>query len=264
VRLLEQNLLHAVERISIERGVDPRHFTLVAAGGAGPMHGAAVARSLGCPTVYVPRIAGAFCALGMLRSDARQDWVRVLAAELDRVAPATLADAFADLETEARRTLQAEGFPAARQRLERTLDLRYPGQQSALPVRLANGFDPAAVRADFEAAHQTLFGHIQPGGRIAIGALRLAGIGIMPEVAGQPAAPLAAAPQPVMRRHMHIDAATGFAEVPVYDGRMLGPGHVLDGPLIVDEATTTVFAGPGDRLSVDVMGNFRIDIATTR
>ena len=72
IKLLEQNLLHAVERISIERGYDPANFTLVAAGGAGPMHGASVARVLGCRRVYVPRQAGAFCAIGMLNSDVRR------------------------------------------------------------------------------------------------------------------------------------------------------------------------------------------------
>ncbi|MGH6631267.1 MAG: hydantoinase/oxoprolinase family protein, partial [Burkholderiales bacterium] len=77
VRLLEQNLLHAVETISTERGYNPRRFTLVACGGAGPMHGVSVARALGCARVYVPRQAGAFCAIGMLHADLRQDFQRV-------------------------------------------------------------------------------------------------------------------------------------------------------------------------------------------
>ena len=68
LQLLEQNVLHAVERISIERGYDPSRFVLVAAGGAGPMHGTSVARALGCRQVYIPRQAGAFCAIGMLYS----------------------------------------------------------------------------------------------------------------------------------------------------------------------------------------------------
>lgn len=265
VRLLEQNLLHAVERLSVERGVDPRRFALVAAGGAGPMHGAAVARALGCPLVYVPRIAGAFCALGMLHSDARQDWLHVHAGELDTLDPAALEAAFAGMEEEARRTLGAEGFPPDRQRLVRALDLRYPGQQSSLVVELESGpagaFDRARVRAAFEARHRTLFGHIQPGGRIAVGALRLAGIGAMAGLALPDAAPVAAAPQPVERRRMYVDPVSGWAEAPVWRGADLGPGHTLDGPLVVEEATTTVFAGAGDRLTVDAAGNFRIAVA---
>ena len=82
---LEQNLLHAVERLSIERGHNPATFTLVAAGGAGPMHGAEVARALGCKRALLPRAAGAFCALGMLQSDVRQDYLQVFLADLDKV-----------------------------------------------------------------------------------------------------------------------------------------------------------------------------------
>ena len=85
IRLLEQNLLHAVERLSIERGHNPATFTLVAAGGAGPMHGAEVARALGCKRALLPRAAGAFCAIGMLQSDVRQDYLQVFLADLDTV-----------------------------------------------------------------------------------------------------------------------------------------------------------------------------------
>ena len=87
IRLLEQNLLHAVERLSIERGHNPATFTLVAAGGAGPMHGATVARALGCQRALLPRASGAFCAMGMLQSDVRQDYLKVFLADLDKVEP---------------------------------------------------------------------------------------------------------------------------------------------------------------------------------
>ena len=102
IRLLEQNLLHAVERLSIERGHNPATFTLVAAGGAGPMHGTAVARALGCSRALLPRAAGAFCALGMLQSDVRQDYLQVFLADLDKVDRAVLDAGFAQLETRAR------------------------------------------------------------------------------------------------------------------------------------------------------------------
>ena len=109
IRLVEQNLLHAVQRISIERGHDPRRFVLVACGGAGPMHGAAVGRMLKCPKVYVPRLSGAFCALGMLNSDVRHDLVRAHMASLDAGALAAIAPRFQELEAEARRALAADG-----------------------------------------------------------------------------------------------------------------------------------------------------------
>ncbi|HYC63326.1 MAG TPA: hydantoinase/oxoprolinase family protein, partial [Reyranellaceae bacterium] len=163
IRLLEQNLLHAVERLSIERGHNPATFTLVAAGGAGPMHGSAVARALGCKRALLPRAAGAFCAMGMLQSDIRQDYLQVFLADLDTVDRAALEKAFTELEARA-------GDVTLK---ERELDLRYDGQQWPVRVAISAKFDPAAARRTFEDEHQRLFGHIQPGGRIGITALRV-------------------------------------------------------------------------------------------
>lgn len=259
IRLVEQNLLHAVERISIERGVDPRRLTLVAAGGAGPMHGASVGRALGCKRVYVPRVAGAFCALGMLHTDARQDWLRVYDGDIDSLDPAALAGAFAAMETEARRTLHAEGFGNDRLQIVCALDLRYTGQQSSLQVEVpASTFDAAAVRKDFEAQHQRLFGHIQPGGRINVVALRVAGIGQVGAVDPQNPTGAMGEVKPIATRRVWIGEKDGWAEAKVYAGADLRPGHTLTGPLIVEETTTTVFAGPRDILTVDAAGNFDI------
>lgn len=261
IRLLEQNLLNAVERISIERGVDPRRFTLVAAGGAGPMHGTSVARALGCTRVYVPRVAGAFCALGMLHTDVRQDWVRVFAGEVDGVVSEALALPFGEMEAEARRMLRAEGFAPERQRIVRALDLRYPGQQSSLRVEIDGRFDPRAVRAGFEAQHQRLFGHIQPAGRIAIVGLRVAGVGEVEALDPRSPPPGDAPPAAAGTRRTWVDGTHGWMEATVYAGAVLWPGHRLAGPLIVEEATTTVFVGARDTLTVDAAGNFDIALA---
>jgi N-methylhydantoinase A len=249
VRLLEQNLLHAVERLSIERGHNPATFTLVAAGGAGPMHGASVARALGCRRALLPRASGAFCALGMLQSDVRQDYLKVLLADLDKVERATLEAAFAELEARA---------ADARLR-EREFDLRYEGQQ--WPVRVAlDGLDTAGVRARFEAEHQRLFGHIQPRGRIDITALRV--IGRTPLDWTPPAArpPQAAPPVPRETRPVWIDANHGWRDVAVHDGEALRPGARLPGPLLIEERTTTVFVGPRDLLGVDARDDFVVHI----
>ena len=255
IRLLEQNLLHAVERLSIERGHNPATFTLVAAGGAGPMHGAAVARALGCKRALLPRAAGAFCAMGMLQSDVRQDYLQVFLADLDKVAQdkeerAALDKAFAELDARA-------GDAEVK---DREIDLRYEGQQ--WPVRVAAGstFDAAAARKSFEAEHQRLFGHIQPGGRIDITALRV--VGRTPLDWTPPAArpPQAAAPKPRQVRKVWIDTAQGWRDVPVYDGADLRPGCKLDGPLLIEERTTTAFIGPRDVLEVDERDDFLVHI----
>jgi len=261
IRLLEQNLLHAVERISIERGHDPRVCLLVAAGGAGPMFGAEVARRLGCRRVYVPRQAGAFCAEGMLNSDVRRDVQSVLIDDLDGVERQVVENRFAELEAEARASLDAEGFAAGDQAIERSLDLRYGGQQWAIRVR-APQFNRTAIRQAFEADHQRMFGHIQPGGAILISALRVTGRGLIATPEERPLPLARDTPRPREHRRVYVDDTTGWHETPIYAGVDLTHGHALQGPLLIEEATTTVFAGAGDKLTVDAAGNFMIELAS--
>lgn len=266
LRLLEQNLLHAVERLSVERGYDPKRFTLVAAGGAGPMHGVAVARALGCRQVFVPVQAGAFCALGMLWSDVRLDSLRVLDGDLDGTAAAEIAAGFGPLLETARAALQREGFTGAEAEVQRVLDLRYKGQQWSLRTVVPGDgetLDRAAIRQAFEADHERRFGHIQPDGKLLITALRAVATG---RIARQSPKGLDggggdAPPAPADSRRAFVDAATGWAEVPVWSSGTLLPGHRLTGPAIIEAPTTTVLVGAGDELTVDSHGNYLIRIA---
>jgi N-methylhydantoinase A len=261
IRLLEQNLLHAVERLSIERGHDPATFTLVAAGGAGPMHGTAVARALGCRRALLPRAAGAFCAMGMLQSDVRQDYLQVFLADLDKVDRAALDAAFAQLEARARDALAKDGFGADAAAIEREMDLRYDGQQ--WPVRVAigvTGFDAGAARLAFETEHQRLFGHIQPGGRIDTTALRVVGRGKLDWTPPAARTAQTSAPKPRETRKVWIDPAAGWRDVPVYDGADLRPGCKLGGPLLIEERTMTAFVGPRDLLEVDERDDFLVHV----
>ena len=261
IRLLEQNLLHAVEHISIQRGHDPRRFTLVAAGGAGPMHGASVARSLGCSQAYVPRQAGAFCALGMLHTDIRQDYLQVHFDNLDPVDGGTLQQAFEPLAERAQAALAAEGFSGDKAMVQRELDLRYRGQLWSIRVALAaDTFDPAAVRIAFDADHQRQYGHTQPGGTIEITALRVTARGLMDVSDPLPPAPSVKRSEPMALRQVYTDSSHGWQETPVFAGADLRPGFSQDGPMLVEELTTTVFVGPKDRLSVDAADNFMIEI----
>ena len=260
IRLLEQNLLHAVERLSIERGHNPATFTLVAAGGAGPMHGTAVARALGCRRTLLPRAAGAFCALGMLQSDVRQDYLQVFLADLDKVDTVQLAAGFTQLEARAREALGGDGFSGDGVAIEREMDLRYDGQQWPVRVAIAAAFDAAAARQAFEAEHQRLFGHIQPGGRIDITALRVVGRGRLEWTPPAARAAEATPPKPRETRKVWIDPAHGWRDLPVYDGADLRPGCRMEGPLLIEERTMTAFVGPRDVLEVDVRDDFLIHI----
>lgn len=266
LRLLEQNLLHAVERLSVERGYDPKRFTLVAAGGAGPMHGVAVARALGCERVFVPVQAGAFCALGMLWSDVRLDSLRVMDGDLDQITAAEVSEGFGPLLDTAARALEREGFTAAEAEVQRVFDLRYKGQQWSLRTvvpETGETLDRASIRQAFEADHERRFGHIQPDGKLLITALRAVATGRIERQAPKGMAERADgnAPVPQDHRRAFVDAATGWADVPVHASDSLLPGHRLTGPAIIEAPTTTVLVGAGDELSVDDHGNYLINIA---
>ena len=148
IRLMDQKLLHAVQRLSTERGHDPRRFTLVAAGGAGPLHGAAVGRALGCRRVYVPRLSGAFCALGMLHADMRHDYVRMHIGPPRRRGPRRGSTrSSARWKREANATLVARGLcrtdgpprPRARPALPRPAMGHHGGDRQALRHRPRSG-----------------------------------------------------------------------------------------------------------------------------
>ncbi|MCB1743593.1 MAG: hydantoinase B/oxoprolinase family protein, partial [Gammaproteobacteria bacterium] len=265
VNLLDQHLLHAVEYISIERGHAPRRFTLVAAGGAGPMHGVAIARGLGAGRVYVPRVAGALCAMGMLEADIRQDFVQFMLAALEETAASRIESELDALTRRATGVLGEEGFGLDAIRVRRELDLQYQSQLWTIKVGLPDGrVDPALIREAFEREYRRLYGHVQPDGVIMICGVRVIATAPSAGMRLDGGPPATAAPAAVERREVwHPQGADtgGWLSTPVYAGVALHPGHHLIGPALVEEQTTTVLLGPGDELQVDEDGNYFIELA---
>ena len=262
LRLADQHMNNAVERVTTQRGYNPREFTLIAAGGAGPLHGVSVARALGCPAVYIPRLAGVFCAFGMCNTDLRHDYQRPWFRNLDDPNYEHAATAaFADMEAEAAPVLAREGFSGANVENIRGLDLRYYGQQWLIKVE-PKTLAPADVRAAFEAEHRRLYGYVQPNGLIEIVNLRIAAFGHISIAEIMVAGRNGSKPNVIDRRPIWIDAATGTKEVPIYDGRTLRAQDKIIGPAVIDESTTTLFIGPGDELTVTDAENYLIRLAS--
>ena len=262
IRLLEQNIQHAVERVSIERGYDIRDFTLIAAGGAGPLHGAAVGRALGCAAVYVPRLAGVFCAFGMCNTDVRIDRIRSWYQRLDNRQPDRLEAAFREVEQQARAALARQGFAEDAILLERGLALRYPGQQWPVTITCEEGLSAEQLRRSFEVAHQRLYGHFQQDGEIEVLDLKVGARGHLPMVAPALAEPGPLRwPEPVGRRPVWINDAIGTVQTPIHDGRRLVPCDIVIGPAVIDEATTTLLVESGQKLRVTAAGNYLIQPA---
>jgi N-methylhydantoinase A len=260
IQLMEQKLLHAVERVSTERGYRPEQLTLVAGGGAGPLHAVSVAKALNCSQVYVPRLSGAFCALGMLNANLQHDYMRVFLGRLDSIDRVAMDDVFAEMEQEARRTLEREGFGSSDIRLGCMLDLRYIGQQWDVTVDLDAEFDVALCRRSFEKAHDRLFGHIQPDGIVEITKLRLRGVGLIPPLPYHEGKRHSQPATPREKRSVWMNRETGWRDAAVFQGADLSPGNAIPGPAIIDELTTTIMIEDGDMLRVDAGGNYLIEL----
>jgi len=262
LELLEQHLLHAVQRLSTERGYDTRGFTLIAGGGAGPLHAASIGRMLNCRNVFVPRLSGAYCALGMLHADVRHDVVRLHLQLLNEISPNDLLSAFRSHELEARRALAEGGFDESRMVFRYEMDLRYLGQQWDVRINVEDPrFGKETLRAAFEKEYGRLYGHHQPDGVIEITKLRVIALGILPPLAEAVCETANDEPRPYETRRVFLGKARGWSMIDIYRGDQLRPGHVLRGPLIVEEETTTLLIGPGDILKVDAAGNFAIHLS---
>jgi N-methylhydantoinase A len=265
-RLVNTNMADATKVVSVERGHDPREFALVAAGGAGALHGSQIAALVGIPRVIVPKTASVFCALGMLESDLKHDYVRTLWAPLDAVDLVRLNVMFGEMEDQARRTLEAEGIGPDRMAIERGMDLRYLGQHHEVPVPVPLGEITAdklpEIAAGFHAAHERLFLCSEPGSPLESINVRLSAIGVIPKtpLASWPSGGADAGPALKGRRLAYFSEAGGWVDTPVYDGSRLRAGNRLAGPAIIEEATTTIVICPRDRAEVDWLGNVVIEV----
>jgi N-methylhydantoinase A len=261
VRIAVARMTSSIREISIQQGHDPRDFTLIAFGGAGPMHAIAIAEELGIPAVVVPRHPGNFSAQGLLVSDVKHDDVRTRVGPLRQLAP-TLEASFAEMAAAVGRQLQAEGFEPPAQRLERSLDLRYAGQAFELAVPVpAGALELTAVERDFHARHLAAYGHAHPKGAVEVVNARVAAYGVVdkPAPPRPPRGPGSLAEALVERRAVGFEGRAH--DTPVYDRERVPEGAALVGPVIVEEFGATTVIAPGWRGHVDGAGNLRLERA---
>lgn len=258
--IVEEQLFQAVQKISAERGHDPRNFVLVAAGGAGPMHGSSIARKLGSPAVYVPRLAGAFCALGMLDAPIKHEYSRVVLGRLGPGTDAELGGLLEQLKQDAAAQLATDGFAADEMEFVRELELRHPGQIGTIRVPIAAGrpLCATAIARDFRAAHQRLYGHDDATASVEIASVFVVGIGRLPPVRLIASALSGDAPEPAGERAVYFAQSKARIPTRIYHGADLQPGAHLCGPAIIEETTASIVVAPGDVCAIDAIGNYLI------
>jgi N-methylhydantoinase A len=245
-----------VREVSVRRGLDPRDFPLVVAGGAGPVHAAAIAGELEIPMLLVPRESSIFCAAGMLMSDFKHDFVRAYKATIDDADMTRIGQLLAEMEEQGRQILAGERVAADRIEVSSSLDLRYVGQWHELTLPVAD-LDPRRIATAFHAEHDHLFGYSTDEMPVEVLACRVTttGITVKPEHAAAVEAAGADAAQ-TGERPVWSPLERRLVDTPVLDGRALGAGATLSGPAIVELANTTIVVLDGFELLVDSYGSF--------
>ena len=262
IRIANANMEAAICLISVERGGDPRQFTLVAFGGAGPLHACELATALRIPHVLVPATPGVLSALGMLIADTLKDYVRTIMLPLEDALD-VISSTLTILEEQGWSDLLAEGIATEHILIERSLDLRYVGQSYELTVPF--NADIVRLAQDFHQEHERRFGYCDPKERIQVVNVRLKARGVTshPELEQQEARPDTVI-EPLMKRSVIFASSQGPVtyDTPIYERTALKPGPMLTGPAIITQYDTTTVVSPGWQARVDALGNLIIDDAT--
>ena len=271
LRIAATAMSYAVKAVSTERGLDAAAFTLIAYGGAGPLHASAIAREIGMTRVIVPRAPGHFCAFGMLFADLRYDLVRTWFTRLADVSFDAIERAYAELIEDGRKSLASGGVAPERVAVARSADMRYVGQEHpvtvALPPEAFRRRSRDALKRRFDEEHLQRYGTNAPEEPAEIVSLRVAVTGTMKKPPLERVARGARTPPASAKR---ASRKAYFSELgrplptPCYARDALRARNRIDGPALVEEHASTTVLLPGDRLRVDDFGNLDIEIARRR
>jgi N-methylhydantoinase A len=257
VSVVTANMARAIRVISVQRGHDPRDYTLIAFGGAGPLHAARLARELDIGRVLVPRSPGILCAMGLLLTDLRVDFATTRLLPLTADAVPEIARSCAALDLQAQAWFAREGIGAEARRLVRTVDMRYAGQNYELPVALPEGPVGAAVidrlAGGFAQAHERMYGFVAEGEPVQLVTFRVQATGRVRKATLTPE-PLAGSDATGAireRREVWMPEKNASVACPVYDRDGLKPGNRLIGPAVIEQMDATTLVLPGMKLDVD-------------
>jgi N-methylhydantoinase A len=256
----------AVRAVSLDRGIDPRDATIIAFGGAGPLHAAAIAREISIPTIVIPRLPGNFSALGMLMADWRHDFVRTLIGELERLDRGEATRAFTELRAAGEAALARDRLHGGR--FEFAADLRYRGQEHTIPVVVAGPEDVAGnaqkTRERFHEQHLARHGHAAPDQSIEVVNLRLVvTVPRMDDAIGRwlREPPVVEAAAREERRPIVFDDPQRPVEGRILWRPALAAGTELAGPAVIEEPNATTLVPPGAHAHIDRWGNIVIALA---
>jgi N-methylhydantoinase A len=253
--VVNANMIGGIRSVSVERGHDPRDFSLVAGGGATSAHAGRLAAELGIRTTIVPRVASGLCAFGEAVADVKHTYLASYTAPLTRLDPSRLNELFLELEQRGETDLAEEGFGEGSIDIERSLDMKYVDQVHECNVSIPR-FEVTAERLHeiedaFHRRHEALYTYSERDNTPELINVEVNVYGRSPE----PLAPQASGngrtlPPPREERAAYFQEFGEYRPTPVYAGVVLQTGQTIDGPAIVEEETTTIVVFPGSMLQV--------------
>lgn len=262
VDIVNGNMLGALRVATVQKGLNPREFALVAFGGSGGLHANALAAELDCYPVIVPPEPGVLSALGFIVADVQNEFTQALRADTLTLDLVALREALAGLARRGRDWLDQEGVAAGRQSMRHVLDMRYRRQGYEIPVELsedeAHTMSAEELAAAFHRQHTTVYGFELPA-PVELVAVRARAIGSTDKIVAQPAALGPADPSPAQAGAQPSWTDGVQAPVPVYDRALLRPGMVVPGKAVVTQYDSTTLVLPGHTARVDAWLNLLIE-----
>jgi N-methylhydantoinase A len=251
--IINATMADAIRTLTVKQGIDPRDFSLVAFGGAGPMHAAWLAEELDIEEVVVPWSPGTFSAWGMLQTDMRHDLATTYYRALADIDVTEVADVYDALEGEGRKLLADEQVSDEDMYFARSADIRYVGQEYTVSIPIRAAMPLEEVESAFHGAHRLRYGHATPGAPVEFVNLRLAAGGRITADAVPYRAPAAREDAGLGSRRVVFDASEH--ETPVLRRDNLVEGDRREGPVVVEEHSSTTIVPPGFLIEVDASGN---------
>ena len=263
LQMANDNMMRGIKTVTIERGYNPKEFSLIAFGGAGPMHAVELARGLDIPEIIIPTYPGVLSALGLLTVDVKKDFVQTAMLNPKKES-GKLKKLFEELVSRALQETGAESKSDNSMRVNRFVDARYVNQNFEIPLEVQDyiQFDNQdhlhELVTDFHLAHERIYGHKMENEPVEIVNLRCEVVEPVSKIEMRPfpSNPDSTLEDAVLeRRKVYIDRETGFAECTIYGFDALSPGMSFDGPGIVEQPTATAFIPPGYRVECDRFKN---------
>lgn len=250
----------AIRTLTISKGIDPREFTLVAFGGAGPMHSMFIAENLGINNIIIPTVAGTFSAWGMLQTDIRHDDVRTYVSLLENIDEPKMEEFYKEMVEEAEHILKKQNIKEEDIEYSRLGDLRYVGQEYTVTVPLSSDYGNESLedlQNRFHDAHLRIYGHNNPEGEVEIVNIRLVSFGrLQIEEKSINQEKYQVEPKPIRKKNIIWNNKE--VETSVYTTNNLKYGQTIEGPTIIEAATSTIVVPENYQVIVEKMGNLKV------